>query len=57
MKYKLLESLINKPQLRSEKANASFHEVQKYSWTICANETFSFLDQVTTDYQLSLCAE
>ena len=55
--FNALESLINNPQLRSEKANASFLEVQKYSWSICANETFSFLDQVTTDYQKSLCAE
>ena len=55
--FNALESLINDTQLRSEKANASFLEVQKYSWSICANETFSFLNKVATDYKKSLCAE
>jgi len=55
--FSALESLINNPQLRSEKAHASFLEAQKYSWTICANETFSFLNKVATDYKKSLCVE
>jgi glycosyltransferase involved in cell wall biosynthesis len=55
--FNTLESLINNPELRLEKANASFLEVQKYSWSICANETFSFLNKVATDYKKSLCAE
>ena len=45
------------PKLRIEKANASFSEAQKYSWSSCANETFSFLDDVVTEYKKSLCAE
>ena len=55
--FNALETLINNPQLRLEKANASFVEVQKYSWSSCANETFSFLDDVVIKYEKSLCAE
>ena len=55
--FNALETLINNPQLRLEKANASFVEVQQYSWSSCANETFSFLDDVVTEYKKSLCAE
>ena len=55
--FNALETLINNPQLRLEKANASFAEAQKYSWSSCANETFSFLDHVVIEYEKSLCAE
>jgi glycosyltransferase involved in cell wall biosynthesis len=55
--YQALRILIDDPQLRSEKANASFLRAQKYSWDVCAFETFSFLEQVVTNHQQSLCAE
>ena len=55
--FNALETLINNPQLRLEKANASFVKVQQYSWSSCANKTFSFLDDVLIEYKKSLCAE
>jgi len=55
--YQALRILIDDPQLRSEKANASFLRAQKYSWDVCAFETFSFLEQVVTNHKQSLCAE
>jgi glycosyltransferase involved in cell wall biosynthesis len=55
--YRAIKNLINNPQLRLEKSQASFHRAQQYSWDVCALETFSFLEQVMTNYQQSLCAE
>ena len=55
--FDALKSLITNPKLRDEKANASFNSVQKYSWSICTKETFSFLEYVISDYKKSLCVE
>jgi len=55
--YRAIKNLINNPQLRLEKSQASFHKAQQYSWDVCALETFSFLEQVVTNYQQSLCVE
>jgi len=52
-----LETLINDPGLRYEKANASFLNVQKYSWSLCTNSTFNFLENVSNEYKKSLCVE
>ncbi|MBT4730813.1 glycosyltransferase family 4 protein [Candidatus Woesearchaeota archaeon] len=55
--YQAIKNLIDDPQLRSKNANASFLRAQKYSWDVCAFETFSFLEQVVSNHQQSLCAE
>jgi glycosyltransferase involved in cell wall biosynthesis len=38
-----IRKLILSPELRSEKAKASFELSQQYSWGRCADQTFSFL--------------
>jgi glycosyltransferase involved in cell wall biosynthesis len=38
-----LQTLIDAPQLRAEKAQASFGRAQVFSWERCARETFGFL--------------
>lgn len=55
--FDALESLITNPQLRDQKAHASFHKVEKYSWSICTKETLAFLKVVMSDYKKSLCVE
>jgi glycosyltransferase involved in cell wall biosynthesis len=55
--YSALKSLIDNPMLREKKANASFVKVKKYSWSSCATDTFSFLDEVVTEYKNSICVE
>jgi glycosyltransferase involved in cell wall biosynthesis len=55
--YKAIKKMINNPQLRLEKSQASFHKAQQYSWDVCAFETFSFLERVVINHQESLCAE
>jgi len=55
--FDALENFINNPQLRAEKARASFTSVQKYSWSICTKDTFSFLESVVTEDKKSLCVE
>ena len=55
--YTAIKEMIDNPQLRLEKSQASFDRAQQYSWDVCAFETFSFLEQVVTNYQQSLCAE
>jgi glycosyltransferase involved in cell wall biosynthesis len=52
-----IETLINNPELRYEKAIASFNSVQKYSWSICSKSTFDFLEIVSDEYKKSLCVE
>ena len=44
--FDALEQLITQPELRNEKANESFDNVQRYKWSFCTNETFLFLDEV-----------
>ena len=41
-----LSQLINSPELRTEKARASFALGKAYSWRRCADETFHFLSDV-----------
>ena len=55
--YNALEMYINNPKIRAEKASASFHDVQKYSWALCTEETFSFLESIVIDHKKSLCVE
>lgn len=38
-----LRELIDSPELRTEKARASFERAKTYSWERCARETFGFL--------------
>jgi glycosyltransferase involved in cell wall biosynthesis len=46
-----LRAMIMSPELRAEKARASFERAQAYSWTRCARDTFPFLSEAarTTD--------
>jgi glycosyltransferase involved in cell wall biosynthesis len=55
--FNALESYITNPLLRYEKASASFSNVQKYAWTTCAKDTFTFLELVLSNHNKSLCAE
>lgn len=55
--FDILQSLIKSPKLRQEKANSSFKAVQKYSWSVCAQETTTFLDNVLIDYKKLTCVE
>lgn len=55
--FDVLKNFISDPVLRSEKANASYKLVQKYSWSICAKNTFDFLQTVQNEHKKSLCAE
>ena len=55
--FNALESYITNPLLRYEKASASFSNVQKYAWTTCAKDTFTFLEIVLSNHKKSLCAE
>jgi glycosyltransferase involved in cell wall biosynthesis len=41
-----LRRYIDSPELRSEKAKASIARSQKYTWELCAEETFAFLAKV-----------
>jgi len=55
--FNSLERLITSPQLRTEKAQASFSSVKKYSWASCTLETFLFLESVLKDYKKTICVE
>jgi hypothetical protein len=55
--FKTLETYLINSQLRLENANASFAKAQQYSWSICANETFSFVNKVASNYHDSLFDE
>jgi glycosyltransferase involved in cell wall biosynthesis len=46
----LLE-LIELPQTRTELARASYERVQKYSWLLCADETFEFLAKIAREFR------
>lgn len=47
-----LQILIDSPELRTEKARASFEAAQAYSWARCAKETFGFLADVTSNSRM-----
>ena len=47
----VIRKFIFAPELRSEKAKASFERSQQYSWGRCADQTFSFLTDVAQGYQ------
>ena len=55
--FDALEQLITQPELRNEKANESFDNVQRYKWSFCTNETFLFLDEVIKEHKKSACVE
>jgi glycosyltransferase involved in cell wall biosynthesis len=46
-----LMRMIGSPQLRTEKAAASFAAAKKYSWRWCADETFGFLAGVARHHR------
>ena len=51
-----LRELISSPQLREQKANASYQSVQRYSWERCASDTFTFLSKIAHLQKASSCA-
>ena len=52
-----LKELIYSPELRTDKARASFEGAQVYSWARCSRETFKFISDVfgTKDRKAELC--
>lgn len=48
-----LGELIDSPELRREKALASFERARAYSWARCADETFGFLANVAVSGRVS----
>jgi len=40
---KVVEKMLNEPELRNRLANTSFANANKYSWEVCADKTFHFL--------------
>ncbi len=44
-----LEQLILDPELRRQKAEFGFEQVQQYSWKRCADETFGFLAKIAIE--------
>ena len=47
-----LEKLLNSAELRSQNAQDSYEQVQKFSWQRCAEETFRFLAQIEQQHSL-----
>jgi len=45
-----LRKLIDSPEMRVEKAKASFERAQAFTWQRCAHETFGFLADVARNY-------
>ena len=48
---KVIQTLIESPKLRSKKAKKAFERAQRFSWSKCSTETFSFLLQIFMDYK------
>lgn len=48
-----IQSWIDSPGLREEKATAAYHLAKQYSWARCATETFTFLARVLDTYNRS----
>ncbi len=46
-----IRELIVSPELRAETSRKAFERAQRYSWTRCAEETFSFLARVAREKQ------
>jgi glycosyltransferase involved in cell wall biosynthesis len=46
-----IRKLIESPELRAKNAIMAFDQAQKYSWSLCTAETFSFLSQVLYEYK------
>jgi glycosyltransferase involved in cell wall biosynthesis len=46
-----IRTLTESPELRVKKAKMAFKQAQKYSWSRCAKETFSFLSHILDDYK------
>lgn len=46
-----LRSYLDSPSLRAEKARASYHLAQSFSWDVCADETFGFLMTIGRAYK------
>lgn len=47
-----LETLIHSPELRLHNAAKSYECVQKFSWQLCARQTFAFLSMVAKQHYL-----
>ncbi len=43
---KAVRDLIVSPELRAEKAQASYRKAQEFSWRRCATDTFAFLEKI-----------
>ena len=46
-----IQKMIESPELRAEKAKTAFEQAQRFSWTRCSTETFSFLSKILNDYK------
>jgi glycosyltransferase involved in cell wall biosynthesis len=44
-------AMVMSPELRAEKAKASFERAQSYSWTRCARDTFHLLSEIASSSQ------
>ena len=52
-----LRELVDSPQLRTEKARASYLITQRFPWQGCATDTFAFLSRIARQYKApSKCA-
>ena len=51
-----LRDLIVSPQLRTEKAQASYQKAQDFSWQRCASDTFAFLEIISRQHLKSSSA-
>jgi glycosyltransferase involved in cell wall biosynthesis len=45
-----LRELVDSAELRAKLAQAAFERANTYSWQRCANETFSFLDEIAREH-------
>ena len=46
-----IQTLIESPELRAKKAKMAFEQAQRFSWSRCSTETFSFLSHILDDYK------
>lgn len=45
-----LKRLIDSPDIRTINAKAAYEKAKKYTWKNCANNTFTFFNQIATNY-------
>jgi glycosyltransferase involved in cell wall biosynthesis len=45
-----LKRLIDSPDIRTVNAKAAYEKAKKYTWKNCANNTFTFFNQIATNY-------